>query len=183
MEEVIILLDNESFLSLVSHENCKLDILYKDPEGKNYGHKNKHFENNESIKDYIENIKKEKPKMLKNNDDEVFLEIKSMKEKLVLSLITTETSEDTNGPAPIFSNKNFSTKKETPQGNDNDFYKEFEDLKTQKEEMIKKNVELRDEIEKAKKQTDELLRVFYENRDKYYEAEKRNKQITKILEE
>ena len=34
--EVKIPLDNISFLSLVSNENCKLDILYKDPEGKIY---------------------------------------------------------------------------------------------------------------------------------------------------
>ena len=159
------------------------NILYKDPEGKIYVSKNKNLENNESIKDYIENIKKEKPKMPKNNNNEVILEIKSMNKQLALSLNTTEAPEVTYDPAPIISNNPISNEKETPQGDDNDFYKEFEDLKTQKEEMIKKNLELRDKIDKEKKQTDELLRVFYENRAKYYEAEKRNRQITKILEE
>ena len=136
--EVKIPLDNSSFLSLVSNENCKLDILYKDPEGKIYVSKNKNLENNESIKDYSENIKKEKPKMPKNNNNEVILEIKSTNEKYPLSLNTTEAPEDTNDPAPIIANETISTEKETPQGDDNDFYKEFEDLKTQKEQMIKK---------------------------------------------
>ena len=181
--EVKIPLDNSSFLSLVSNENCRLDILYRDPEGKIYVTKINDFKNNESIKDFIEKIKKDKPKMPKNDNNEVILEIKSTNEKYPLSLNTTEAPEDTNDPAPIIANETISTEKETPQGDDNDFYKEFEDLKTQKEQMIKKNLELRDEIEKAKKQTDELLRVFYENRAKYYEAEKRNRQITKILEE
>ena len=183
--EVKIPLGDGSFLTLVSKEDCKLDISYRDSEGNIYVSNNHAFKNNDSLKDFVENLKKDKPKIKKKDGSDPILKIESTNEEISLSSLnpTTTPDDEVLAPPPIISTENISIEKETPQGDDNKFYEEFKILKEQKEEMIEKNLELRGKIEKAKKETDELLRVFYENRAKYYEAEKRNERITKILKE
>ena len=182
MEEIK--LDNGSLrIESKNDNNNKIEIIFSENNGNIYSTNKFNLDDNISLDDFIKKLKTNIKIENKGNDNELALKIENYPEKIALKLKSSNTNkgeESTNiesAPLPEFS----STKK----GNEFDkkFYEDFEKLKKEKEELIKKNISLRIDIEKEKKLTDELLRVFYENRLKYYEAEEKNQQISQILEE
>ena len=174
----IIQLDDGSSLLLEPMANNKIVIKLTDPNGNIYISNNYILENFDSQKDFFDNLRKNKPKM-ENKDNEIFLKIGNKGETIALSLSTT--ANDTVGAPPLAIPED---NNKTPGGeddNDKEFYKEFEKLMKEKEELDKQNLKLRNDIEEKKKETDELLRIFYENRLKYQEAVERNALISQLL--
>ena len=174
----IIQLDDGSSLLLEPMANNKINIKLRDPNGNIYILNNYILENFDSQKDFFDNLRNNKPKMEKK-DNEIFLKIGNKGETIALSLSTTPN--DTVGAPPLAIPED-NTKTPGDEDNDNkEFYKEFEKLMKEKEELDKQNLKLRNDIEEKKKETDELLRIFYENRLKYQEAVERNALISQLL--